>query len=62
MKVIWEGIFYAKVVLAEITERNANVFYELGIVHMPGRPFVMMRMKVKGKAAPFDIAGLSWIE
>jgi hypothetical protein len=62
MKGIWEGIFHAKVVLAEITERNANVFYELGIAHTLGRKFVMIRMKVKGKTAPFDIAGLSWIE
>jgi hypothetical protein len=60
MKGIWSYIFHAKVVLAECTEQNANVFYELGIVHTLGKPAVMTRMK--GKKAPFDIAGLKWIE
>lgn len=60
MRGIWSYIFHAKVVLAECTERNANVFYELGIVHTLGKPAVMIRMK--GKKAPFDIAGLRWIE
>ncbi len=60
MKAIWDDIFHAKVVLAECTERNANVFYELGIVHTLGKPTVMIRRK--GKNAPFDISGLRWIE
>jgi hypothetical protein len=60
MKEIWGHIFHAKVVMAECTEPNANVFYELGIVHTLGKPVVMTRMK--GKKAPFDISGLRWIE
>jgi hypothetical protein len=60
MKAIWDDIFHAKVIVAECTERNANVFYELGIVHTLGRPTVMLRRR--GDAAPFDIAGLRWIE
>lgn len=60
MKAVWADIFHAKVVLAECTERNANVFYELGIVHTLGKPTVMIRRK--GNNAPFDIAGLRWIE
>jgi hypothetical protein len=58
MKQIWREIYYAKVVLAECTEFNANVFYELGIVHTLGKRAVMLRRK--GVNAPFDIAGLRW--
>ena len=60
MNTIWDDIFHARVVLAECTSRNANVFYELGIVHTLGKPSVMIRRK--GENAPFDIAGLRWIE
>jgi hypothetical protein len=58
MKQIWGDMFYAKVILAECTELNANVFYELGIIHTLGKPFVMIRRA--GTNPPFDIAGLKW--
>jgi hypothetical protein len=60
MKGIWADIFYSNVVIADCSERNANVFYELGIAHTLGKQVVMIRKK--GTAAPFDIVGLKWIE
>ena len=60
MNAIWSDIFHAKVIVAECTEQNSNVFYELGIVHTLGKPTVMIRRK--GTKAPFDIAALRWIE
>lgn len=33
MDQIWTGIHAAKVLVAELTNRNPNVFYELGLAH-----------------------------
>jgi DNA-binding NtrC family response regulator len=33
MQSVWEGINRARIVIADMTERNPNVFYELGIAH-----------------------------
>jgi hypothetical protein len=37
---IWQGINSAKVLVAELTSRNANVFYELGLAHALQKPVV----------------------
>lgn len=42
-------------VVADLTERNPNVFYELAIRHALRRPLVQL-MK-KGERIPFDVAG-----
>lgn len=60
MRAIWEDIFYSQIVLADVSDRNVNVYYELGIVHTLGKPTVMI--KRAGESASFDIAGLRWIE
>ncbi len=39
---IWKMIQDAKVVLAELTSKNANVFYELGLAHAIGKPVVLI--------------------
>ena len=33
MRNVWSHIFHAKIVIADCTGRNANVFYELGCSH-----------------------------
>lgn len=50
---VWEGIKRAKVLLAELTERNANVFYELGLAHAVGKPVVLVSSN-EGDV-PFDV-------
>ena len=45
----------ADLVIADLTERNPNVFYELAIRHAISRPFVQIIKK--GEALPFDVAG-----
>ena len=42
-------------VVADLTERNPNVFYELAIRHALRRPLVQIIRK--GEAIPFDVAG-----
>jgi hypothetical protein len=41
-------------VIADLTELNPNVFYELAIRHMIGKPLV--QIMEKGHRLPFDVA------
>lgn len=40
---IMEGILDADVIIADLTGRNPNVFYELGIAHATGNKTIMSR-------------------
>jgi hypothetical protein len=51
---IVEGILDADVVLADLTSKNANVFYELGIAHAVGNKTIMTAQDASD--VPFDIA------
>ena len=37
---IWEQIQKSKILLADLTGKNANVFYELGLAHAATKPVV----------------------
>lgn len=51
---IWIHICKSKVIIADVTGRNPNVFYEMGIAHTVGRPVVII---TQDKAdIPFDVA------
>lgn len=39
---IWRGILDADFVIADITGRNTNVFYELGMAHAIGKPVLIL--------------------
>ncbi len=53
---IWEQIKKARVLLADLTDRNANVFYELGLAHAAKKPVVFAAPKVDD--VPFDLRHL----
>ena len=53
MDQIWSGINAAKVLLAEMTSRNPNVFYELGLAHALQKPVVLVSSN--GDDVPFDL-------
>lgn len=53
---IWEQIEKSKVLLAELTDKNANVFYELGLAHAARKPVVFTSGKVED--VPFDLRHL----
>lgn len=53
---IWEQIEKAKVLLADLTDKNANVFYELGLAHAARKPVVFTAGKVED--VPFDLRHL----
>lgn len=50
---IWNGINAAKVLIAELTNRNPNVFYELGLAHALNKPVVLISSN-EGDV-PFDL-------
>lgn len=50
---IYSAITFAKVVVAELTGRNANVFYELGIAHEQEKPVVMLTQDIND--VPVDV-------
>jgi hypothetical protein len=52
---IVQGTIQAKVIIAEVTAPNQNVFYELGYAHAKGKPTILLAER--GKQPPFDIAG-----
>lgn len=50
---IWNGINSAKVLIAELTKRNPNVFYELGLAHALKKPVVLISSNQED--VPFDL-------
>jgi hypothetical protein len=50
---IWMGITAAKVLVAELTGRNPNVFYELGLAHALLKPVVLVSSNQED--VPFDL-------
>ena len=53
MDQIWSGIKAAKVLVAEMTSRNPNVFYELGLAHALNKPVVLVSSNEND--VPFDL-------
>lgn len=50
---IWSGINNAKVLVTEMTTKNPNVFYELGLAHALQKPVVLVSSN-EGDV-PFDL-------
>jgi len=53
---LWSMIQEAKVLVAELTTKNANVFYELGLAHAIGKPVVMVSQTESD--VPYDLQSL----
>jgi hypothetical protein len=53
---VWTMIQEAKVLVAELTEKNANVFYELGLSHAIGKPVILLSETIDD--VPFDLQPL----
>jgi hypothetical protein len=54
---IVRGLEEARVVIAEITPANKNVFYELGYAHALKKPTILLTAKDSVNELPFDIKG-----
>ena len=53
MDQVWSGINAAKVLVSELTSRNPNVFYELGLAHALRKPVVLV--SAREEDVPFDL-------
>jgi len=53
---LWNMVQNAHVLLAELTTKNANVFYELGLAHAIGKPVVLVSETMDD--VPFDLQQL----
>jgi len=56
---IWETIRKSRVVLAELSGKNANVFYELGLAHAIGKPSIIVTRNEAD--VPFDLRALRYL-
>jgi HEAT repeat protein len=50
---IWKSIRQSKLVIADLTGRNPNVFYELGLAHAIQKPVILLSQNVND--VPFDL-------
>ena len=57
---IWSAINSAKLIIADCTHRNPNVFYELGIAHAVGKPTILITSDIDDM--PFDLRHQRFIE
>ncbi len=57
---IWTYTKEAKIVLADLTGKNANVFYELGLAHSLAKPAILVTNSMDD--VPFDLRALRVIE
>lgn len=57
---IWEYINKARFIVADVTGRNPNVFYELGIAHTVGKDAIMLTQNKDD--IPFDVGHIRYFE
>jgi len=56
---IWEYINKAQLIIADLTEKNPNVFYEVGLSHAVPKRLIILTQKKED--VPFDLQYLRWI-
>src|SRR5260370_3627433 len=54
--VLWQTLKNARCVIADLTGRNPNVYYELGLAHAIGKPTVLITASIED--VPFDLQHL----
>jgi hypothetical protein len=59
MSDVWEAINSARVIIADCTGRNPNVFYEMGLAHTLGKRVIMITQNRAD--VPFDVSDTRYI-
>jgi hypothetical protein len=57
---IWNAIGRARLIIADVTGRNPNVFYELGMAHAIGKDVIILTQRRED--IPFDVTHLRYIK
>jgi hypothetical protein len=60
MNDVWRFVQESVVLVADLTGRNPNVFYELGLAHANGKPVVLVAETMED--VPFDLRGIRVID
>ena len=60
MQEIWSAIVQASVIIADCTNRNPNVFYEIGLAHAIGKPVILITQNPDD--VPFDLQYIRFIK
>jgi len=61
MQEVWAALNACRLVIADTSEINANVYYELGIAHTLGKPALLLTQAQDFEQIPFDIRHLRFI-
>ena len=56
---IWNSIREARVLVADLTGGNPNVFYEIGVAHALNKPVILLTQQ--GDRVPFDLRGVRYV-
>ena len=60
MSEIWSIIALTSIVIADCTNKNPNVFYEIGIAHAIGKPVILITQN--SDDVPFDLKHIRYIQ
>ncbi|MGD8594976.1 MAG: hypothetical protein PVF82_19265 [Gammaproteobacteria bacterium] len=61
MNRVWRDIRKSDVIIADVTDQNPNVFYEMGLAHALGKTIIMIKQK-SSVAVPFDVSNHKYYE
>ena len=56
---IWKALRSSRLVIAEVSGKNANVFYEVGLAHALGKPVIVITRERDD--VPFDLKALRYV-
>jgi hypothetical protein len=56
---VWTAIANARLIVADCTDRNPNVFYKIGLAHAIGQPTILLTQRAED--VPFDLRHLRYI-
>lgn len=59
MSDIWKSLRSTRIVIAELSGRNTNVFYEVGVAHALGKPVIIITRDQQD--VPFDLKALRYL-
>ena len=59
IKDIWASIYRAKIIIADCTGKNPNVFYEIGVAHAIGKSVILITQNESD--IPFDLRHLRYL-
>lgn len=56
---IWKSLRAARIIIAELSGKNPNVFYEVGLAHAIGKPVIIITRNQED--VPFDLKALRYL-